>query len=188
MKPILPIILCFIYSLSLAQQHSGAYPDAIPVPDKKIELRSTYNGKPMIVWREVEMKEPHLILNLAKRLVEDVKNNGLAAYNNPQDSLTQPQTATINQVLFSEMYPDTLNKILMLEQWDLDEQKGQMVVQLIALAPAYTSEGKYYPLFWNKYETVAPLLKEVKYSTDKQAKTMLDVFEQRLFTSFIIKK
>ncbi len=187
MKLILPVILCFFYSLSPAQQYSSAYPDAIPITGKKIELRNTYNGKPIIVWREIEMKEPHLISNLAKRLVEEVKTNGMAAYIGPKDTLKQPQRATMSQVVFSEMYPDTVNRILMLEQWDFDEQKGRMVVELIALAPAYTSEGKYYPLFWNKYETLAPLLKQVKYSTDIQAKTMLDVFEQRLFTSFIIK-
>lgn len=187
MKLILPVILCFFYSLSPAQQDRSTYPDAISIPGKKIEWRNTYNGKPVIVWREVEMKEPHLISNFAKQLIQVVKGNGLAAYNDPKATMNQPQTTTMNQVLFSEMYPDTVNRILMLEQWGYNEQKGQMVVELIALAPAYTSEGKYYPLFWNKYETLAPLLKEVKYSTDMQAKTMLDVFEQRLFTSFIIK-
>jgi hypothetical protein len=187
MKPILPAILCFIYSFSYAQQDSSACPDAISIPGKKIELRNTYKGEPIIVWREVKMEEPHLISNLTKRLVEEVKKNGLAAYNNPQDSLTQPQAATIKQVLFSEMYPDTVNRILMLEQWDYDEQEGQMIVKIIALAPAYTYAGKYYPLFWNKYATVTPLLKEIECTTDKRVKTIHDVFEQRLFYSFIIK-
>lgn len=187
MKPILPAILCFIYSFSYAQQDSSACPDAISIPGKKIELRNTYKGEPIIVWREVKMEEPHLISNLTKRLVEEVKKNGLAAYNNPQDSLTQPQAATIKQVLFSEMYPDTVNRILMLEQWDYDEQEGQMVVKIIALAPAYAYAGKYYPLFWNRYAALTPSLKEIEYTMGKQVKTMYDVFQRRSFTSHIIK-
>lgn len=174
---------CLICSAQVFSNHSNA----IPIPEKKIEVNRNYNGSPFLVWREVTMQESYSITNLANRLIKETKE-GLQAFHNPKDSIRQVQMTTLNQVIFAELYPDTTDRILILEEWDYDKGKGKMVVNILAIAPAYIGDGKYYPLFWNKYPHVTSILKSIELPAGhKQIRTMYEVFEKRLFTSHIIK-
>lgn len=176
---------CLICSAQVFSNHNTAIP--IPIPENKIEVNRTYNGSPFLVWREVKMQESYLITILANRLIKETKE-GLQAFHNPEDSIRQVQMTTLNQVIFAELYPDTTDRILILEEWDYDKGKGKMVVNILAIAPAYIGDGKYYPLFWNKYPHVTSILKSIELPAGhKQTRTMYEVFEKRLFTSHIIK-
>lgn len=186
MKYILPIIFYFQCLVGSAQVFSN-YNNAIPVPKNKITLDRNYNGSPTLVWREIKMQEYSLTTNLANRLIKETKE-GLQAFHNPEDTIRQVQMTTLNQVIFAELYPDTTDKILLLEEWNYDTNKGKIVVSILAIAPAYIGDGKYYPLFWNKYPHVISILKSMEFPVDhKQTRTMYEVFEKRLFTSDIIK-
>lgn len=186
MKYILPIIFSFKCLICTAQVFSN-HQNAIPVPKKKIELNRNDNGSPVLVWREIKMQEPYLITHLANRLIKETKQ-GLQAFHNPKDSMRQVQMTTLNQIIFTELYPDTTNRILMLEEWNYDAHQGKMAVSILAIAPVYVGDEKYYPLFWNKYPHVISILKSMEFPVDhKQTRTMYEVFEKRLFTSDIIK-
>lgn len=186
MKYSLLIIFNFQFLTCPAQVFSNNN-NAIPVPKKKIEVDQNYNGSTTLVWREIKMQEHNLIPNLANRLIMETKE-GLQAFHNPKDTIRQTQMTTLNQVIFAELYPDTTDRILILEEWDYDKGKGKMAVNILAIAPAYIGNGKYYPLFWNKYSHVTSILKNMEVPVDhNQTSTMYDVFDKRFFTSYIIK-
>ena len=186
MKYILFIIFSF-QCLACSAQVFSNHNNAIPVPKNKITLDQNFNGSPTLVWREIKMRESNHITDLANRLITETKE-GLQVFHNPKDTIRQVQMTTLNQVIFTELYPDTTDRILILEEWDYNKDKGKMVVSILAIAPAYIGDGKYYPLFWIKYPHLISILKSMEIPIDhNQSRTMYEVFEKRLFTSDIIK-
>lgn len=186
MKYLLPVIFSF-QSLICSAQVGGDNHNAIPVPKKKIKLSISHTGKPTLAWREIKMQESYLTANLINKLLKETKD-GLHAFHGPNDSIRQAQETTSNQINFAELNPDKTNRILLLEEWNYDSLTGKMIVSILAVAPAYMQDKKYYPLFWNKYPDIISFLKSMESPSDhKQTRTMYEVFEDRLFTSSIIK-
>lgn len=189
MKKILPILLLLLSIRAAAQtENYTSYPTPIPVQDKKIEVSRNYDGKPTLVWREIKMQEPSIIQALIKSLIDTTRKNIYLAYNGIKDSIPQAQLTTMERVLFSEMYPDSVNRILIIEQWDLNKETNKMAVKILGIAPACMLGGKYHPLFWNRYNDIEILLRKLPGGFKGELTvTAYDVFKQRLFTSKIIK-
>lgn len=191
MKYILPIILLFNSVTGLAQVKDYTfYPASIDVPHSKIEITTTTTGNTFskLVYREIKMPGTGIISAIAKSLIDTTRKNIYLAYNGIKDSISQAQFTTMQQIMFSEIYPDSVNRVIMAEQWNFNQKKNRMEVEIISIAPVYVGNGKYYPLFWNRYADIEILLRQLPGGFNGElAVTAYDVFEQRLFTSHIIK-
>lgn len=175
MKLSLPILFCFVTFFGSAQ---NTIPVALPVPQKDLKVVQNYTGQPLFVWREVFLKEPHWAQTICKALIENAKNNLVQTYHSPKD-LSQLVTLT-----------DSIqaDKILIYEKWGYNNQQRRAFVDIIAIAPAYVTDKKYQALFWSKYADVSTIIEQLPVVVNKDTSSMLEVFEQRLFTSKIIKR
>lgn len=191
MKWILPIILLFNYLSGSAQVKDYTfYPASIDEPGSKIEIITTSTGNPPVklVHREIKMPGTGIISTIVKSLIDTTRKNIYLAYNGIKDSIPQAQFITMQQIMFSEVFPDSVNRIIMAEQWSFNRKKNRMEAKIISIAPVYVGNGKYYPLFWNRYDDIEILLRKLPGGFNGElAVTAYDVFEQRLFTSKIIK-
>ena len=101
------------------------------------------------------------------------------------------------QVVRNELNPEDVKKFRLKEVWYFDEATSQMNVRILGIAPIvsrYDDNGNYLnegPMFWTYYPELRSVLAKHEVSNavnDATAMTWEDVFEARLFSSYITKE
>lgn len=103
---------------------------------------------------------------------------------------------TIDSTIFNEFEASKIQKYRLVEDWIFDRNSSQMYVRIIAIAPLYRPvaggiELPEQPLFWLRYSEAREIFvnEEVFNRRNDAARiTYDDLFEQRLFSSYITKE
>lgn len=103
----------------------------------------------------------------------------------------------IVQVVVNELNPEDVKQYRLKEVWFFDEEASNLSVRILGLAPIinrYDDNGNFLnsgPMFWAYYPELRPVLaKHASYneSNDVNHMSWEDVFEARIFSSYIIKE
>lgn len=103
----------------------------------------------------------------------------------------------VTKVVSNDFDPTTVKKFRVKEDWVFDEESSTLVVRILGICPIldkYDDQGNYrgvMPMFWIYYPDLRPIL--VHYETfnpfnDGVKLTWEDVFESRMFSSYIYKE
>jgi gliding motility associated protien GldN len=103
----------------------------------------------------------------------------------------------IVQVVVNELNPDDIKKYRLKEVWFFDEERSELDVRILGIAPIIDrvdDNGNFLnsgPMFWCYYPEMREVLarqEAFNYHNDAQRMTWEDVFEARMFHSYIIKE
>ncbi len=103
----------------------------------------------------------------------------------------------IREVVVNELNAEDIKKYRLKEVWFFDEERSDLDVRILGIAPIldrYDDNGNFLnsgPMFWIYYPEMREVLarqEAFNYHNDAQRMTWEDIFEARLFHSYIIKE
>jgi len=96
-----------------------------------------------------------------------------------------------DRVVYNEFDPTTVTKFRIKEDWFFDEETSTMQVRILGIAPLYTDvDLGDIPMFWAYYPDMRPIFVNIPVFNpfnDAIYTTWEDLFEMRLFSSYIMK-
>lgn len=139
------------------------------------------------------------------------KNDSLTTYMDPEEIIDKISTEeviefrpepverpdyTIDSTVQNTMQCEEIEQFRIMEDWIFDKQTSEFIPRIIAIAPLFRPEREgveldLQPIFWVKYDEFRKILvNEPMFNRKNDAKrgTYYDFFEQRLFSSYIIKE
>ena len=103
----------------------------------------------------------------------------------------------VQQIITNEFNPEDIKKFRLKEDWIFDEEAARMVCRVVGIAPVIDSKDEFgnyrgeQVLFWAYYPDFRPLLAKheaFNLYNDATAMTWEDIFEARLFNSYVYKE